>query len=172
MNGRQGDRRTDGPGPPRGGRGAQTLRGGPQGEVLAPRSRADRRPAGVAVGHRLAAELPRRDRPRRQDGRGQPRRQARGKLHRASGKPAAPLGAGPQVRHHRLRPGREAHRRGIPRLQGQGRTVAARADQLFPRLQHGGRLPRSGAARDGQRGFGLRHGTAPRQGGADRKSVV
>ena len=31
--GRQGDRRTDGPGPPRGGRGAQTLRGGPQGEV-------------------------------------------------------------------------------------------------------------------------------------------
>ena len=88
-------------------------------------------------------------------------------LQQASAQTAAPLGAGPQVRHHRLRPGREAHRRGIPRLQGQGRTVAARADQLLPRLQHGGRLPRSGAARDGQRGFGLRHGTAPRQGGAD-----
>ena len=51
--------------------------------------------------------------------------------------------AGPQIRHHRLRPGREAHRRRIPRLQGEGRTAPARADQLFPRLQHPGRLPRS-----------------------------
>ena len=56
---------------------------------------------------------------------------------------------------------------GFPVYKGKGARVAARADQLFPRLQHGGRLPRSGAARDGQRGFGLRHGTAPRQGGAD-----
>ncbi len=30
--------------------------------------------------------------------------------------PAAPLGAGPQIRHHRLRPGRKANGRGVPRL--------------------------------------------------------
>ena len=114
------------------------------------------------VQDRHAAQLPRRDRPGGQNRRGQPRRKTRRKLHRTARKPAAPLGAGPQIRHHRLRSGREAHGRRIPRLQGQGRTPAAGADQLLPRLQHQSRLSRSRAADHGQRGFGLRHRTAPR----------
>lgn len=59
---------------------------------------------------RHAAQLPRRDRPGGQNRRGQPRRKTRRKLHRTARKPAAPLGAGPQIRHHRLRSGREASR--------------------------------------------------------------
>lgn len=55
----------------------------------------------------------------------------------------------------------------IPRLQRQGSPSAACADQLFPRLQHPGRLPRSGTADHGQRSLGLRHGPAARQGRAD-----
>ena len=165
--GRQGDRHAHGSGPPRGGRRTQTLRHGPQGEVGAPAGRIEGRAGGAAVGTRLAAQLPGRHRARGQDRSRQPRREARRELHEAARKPAAALGAGPQVRHHRLRPGRQAHGRRIPRLQGQGCPPAARTDQLLPRLQHEGRIPRGRAARDGQRGLGLRHGTAPRQGGAD-----
>ncbi len=56
---------------------------------------------------------------------------------------------------------------GFPCLQRQGSPSATCADQLFPRLQHPGRLPRSGTADHGQRSLGLRHGPAARQGGAD-----
>lgn len=56
---------------------------------------------------------------------------------------------------------------GFPVYKGKGRTPAAGADQLLPRLQHQSRLSRSRAADHGQRGFGLRYGTAPRQRGAD-----
>ena len=56
---------------------------------------------------------------------------------------------------------------GFPRLQGQGRTVAARADKLLPRLQHAGGVSRGRAADHGERSLGLRHGPAARQGGPD-----
>ena len=63
-----------------------------------------------------AAELPGRHRARRQNGGRQSGRETGRKLYAIARKPAAPLGAGPQIRHHRLRPGRKAHRRGVPRL--------------------------------------------------------
>ena len=56
---------------------------------------------------------------------------------------------------------------GFPVYKGKGARLQRALINYFLDCNTGGRLPRSGAARDGQRGFGLRHGTAPRQGGAD-----
>ena len=52
---------------------------------------------------------------------------------------------------------------GFPLYKGLG----ARADQLFPGREHQGGLPGGAAAPDGERGFGLRHGTIAGQGRAD-----
>ena len=60
--------------------------------------------------------FPGRHRARRQNGGRQSGCETGRKLYAIARKPAAPLGAGPQIRHHRLRPGRKAHRRGVPRL--------------------------------------------------------
>ena len=85
-----------------------------KGEICPPAGRVERRAAGAANGPGLAAELPGRDRPRRQNGGRQPGGETRGELHCPARKPAAPLGTGQEVRHHRLRPRREAHRSRIP----------------------------------------------------------
>ena len=47
--------------------------------------------------------------------------------------PELPLGAGEDLRPHRLRARRQDHGRGLPRLQGLWGTPAARAHQLLPR---------------------------------------
>ncbi len=121
----------------------------------------------VAGGDRHAAQLSGGYRPRGRRRRRQPRREARRELHSAARRPAAPLGAGQEIRHNRFRSRRQAHRCRISRIQRQGRPSATCVDKLLPRLQHGGRISRSGAASAGKRGVGLRHGTAARQGGSD-----
>lgn len=87
----------------------------------------------------------------RRSARGQGRQRQRGcengrAEHRAAREPAAPLGAGQEIRPYRLRPGREDYGRGLPRVQGQGRTPATRADKFLPRRGGQGRLHRDSAA--------------------------
>ena len=114
--GGQTDRCIDGSGTARRSRSQKSGSRVPQGAVERAECRIQRGFGCSSGRDRHPAELPGRHRARRQNGGRQSGCETGRKLYAIARKPAAPLGAGPQIRHHRLRPGRKAHRRGVPRL--------------------------------------------------------